>query len=61
MRETGERMKGGAVRDERSPEKEAMLREGMRREMMVMGWMTYDLRNEDHEPRCAAGTACRVL
>ena len=25
MSETGERMKGGAVRDERSPEKEAML------------------------------------
>lgn len=27
MREVGERMKGGAVSDERSPEKEAMLEE----------------------------------
>ena len=28
MREVGERMKGGAVREERSPEKEAMLWSG---------------------------------
>lgn len=62
--ETGERMNGGAVMDDRSPENEAILgapeaSSSARCDYRVQGARgTHDLTKDVQLPRCAAGTAC---
>ena len=50
-------MKGGAVSEERSPEKEAMLKKVNKSLINFTKKKAYDLRNEVQLPRWAAGTA----
>jgi len=58
VRDVGERMKGGAVSEERSPENEAMLRTSLcQSSSTTLASETNDLRNELQLPRWAAGTA----
>lgn len=52
VKEVGERIKGGAVSDERSPEKEAILISGKEREAGEGGWYA---RLEERRPASALG------
>lgn len=57
VRDVGERIKGGAVSEERSPENEAILISGKERGGGGRRNDTHDLRKEDQLPRWATGTA----
>lgn len=65
MSEVGERMKGGAVMDERSPETVVILCTS--RASAPQAWVleglgsAHDFKNDAHPLRCAAGTAWVVI
>lgn len=64
VKEVGERMKGGAVREERSPEKEAILDNCAQIHVLstcqqqLQESRAYDFKKLVQLPRWAAGTAC---